>query len=47
MKKKSIRLTNEDLKDYLRAGDRNNKNKLSAIENNQKIILTSEAEIKE
>ena len=47
VKKNSIRLTNEDLNDYLRAVDRNNKNKLSAIENNQKIILTSEAEIKE
>lgn len=47
VKKNSIRLTKEDLNDYLRAGNRKNQNKLSAIENNQKIVLTSEAEIKE
>lgn len=41
----SIRLSENDLNDYLNAGSRKNKNKISAIQNNHKILLTSEDEI--
>ena len=41
------RLTDEDLSEYLRAGSRTNKNKLSALRTGQQIILTSAQQIRQ
>ncbi len=41
------RLTDSDIEDYLHAGERGNISKIRAYESGEKVILTSESEIKE